>query len=166
MSRGPASPARDLRTRPMTEGDVGTLLALEAECHPDPWTPGMLRDSLAQGHYCRVLELDGAICGHAVLQVAAGEAELLNLCVARACRRQGLGSAFLDRLMALAHEAGAANMFLEVRASNRAAIRLYAAHGFHQVGRRPHYYRLPNGHEDALVMARHLSTGEPYPQPG
>jgi ribosomal-protein-alanine N-acetyltransferase len=53
-------------------------------------------------------------------------------------------------------------MFLEVRASNHAAIQLYSAYGFHQVGRRPHYYRLPDGREDALVMARHLVTGEPY----
>lgn len=149
------------RFRPMTEADLAAVLELEAGCHPDPWTADMLRTSLAQGHRCRVMELDGALQGHAVLQVVAGDAELLDLCIAEAYRGQGWGRLFLCHLVSEAREAGAATLFLEVRVSNEAAIALYAGEGFHQVGRRPRYYVLPEGREDALVMARHLGGDDP-----
>ena len=42
--------------------------------------------------------------------------------------------------------------FLEVRPSNTAAIRLYLAHGFEQVGMRRGYYQAPDGREDAVVL--------------
>jgi len=151
----------------MTEADLATVQGLERECHPDPWTEDMLRTSLRHGHFCRVIETEGEVRGHAVLQVAAGEAELLNLCIGSGWRQRGLGRAFLRHMVDLAREAGAANLFLEVRVSNEAAIALYAGEGFSQVGRRPHYYAVPGGREDALVMARHLTEGSPpVPDPG
>ena len=164
MTQEPPAIATTPRFRAMTPADLDTVLELEAGCHPDPWTAGMLRASLEQGHHCRVLELEGAIGGHAVMQVAGGDAELLDLCIGAGHRGLGLGRAFLRQLVAEARSAGAASLFLEVRASNEAAIRLYTGEGFHQVGRRPRYYVLPDGREDALVMARHLDDGEgPFP---
>jgi ribosomal-protein-alanine N-acetyltransferase len=50
-------------------------------------------------------------------------------------------------------------MFLEVRASNAAAIALYAAEGFSRVARRERYYPADPAtgvREDALVMRRPL----------
>jgi len=163
----PSAPAADApRFRPLGEADLATVRTLEADCHPDPWTEDMLRASLRHGHRCLVAELAGTVCGHAILQVAAGESELLNLCIGPGFRSRGLGRAFLRHLLALARAAGAANMFLEVRASNAAAIALYAGEGFQQVGRRPRYYAVPGGREDALVMARHLDDGDdPCPSP-
>ena len=57
---------------------------------------------------------------------------------------------------------GAEQIFLEVRAGNRAAIALYETSGFAAIGRRIAYY--PPTHpqaprEDALVMRRALVTG-------
>ena len=43
--------------------------------------------------------------------------------------------------------------FLEVRASNQSAYRLYERYGFNEVGRRRDYYPAVGGREDALVMA-------------
>ncbi|MFB6261348.1 MAG: ribosomal protein S18-alanine N-acetyltransferase [Thiohalorhabdaceae bacterium] len=145
--------------RAMTEADLATILALEAGCHPDPWTLDMLQTSLQQGHHCRVLELDGVTMGHAVLQVVAGDAELLDLCIGAGFRGQGWGRLFLRQLITEASEAGASHLFLEVRASNEPAIQVYSGEGFHQVGRRPRYYVLPEGREDALVMARYIGDG-------
>ena len=50
----------------------------------------------------------------------------------------------------------AENLFLEVRQSNRAAIQLYDAMGFHQIGVRVGYYPTKKGNEDAIVMAKAL----------
>ncbi|MEF8793239.1 ribosomal protein S18-alanine N-acetyltransferase [Thiohalorhabdus sp.] len=160
QSQEPRQGAEQPRFRAMTESDLATILELESGCHPDPWTIDMLQTSLRQGHHCRVMELDGAVLGHAVLQVVAGDAELLDLCIGAGIRGQGWGRLFLRHLIREASEAGACHLFLEVRASNEAAIRVYSGEGFHQVGRRPRYYVLPDGREDALVMARYIGDGE------
>jgi ribosomal-protein-alanine N-acetyltransferase len=55
--------------------------------------------------------------------------------------------------MQRALELKAGECFLEVRASNLAAYRLYERYGFNEIGRRRDYYPAPGGREDALVMA-------------
>jgi [ribosomal protein S18]-alanine N-acetyltransferase len=91
--------------------------------------------------------------GFVLARAAAGEAEILTLAVVPAARRQGVGSALLAGAMAAACARGAAEMFLEVAASNAAAHALYAGLGFTEVGRRPRYYA--DG-ADAFVLRRTL----------
>ena len=59
----------------------------------------------------------------------------------------------LEHLMERARERGGRECFLEVRASNTTAYRLYERYGFNEVGRRRAYYPAADGREDALVMA-------------
>jgi len=146
----------DWSLRPMTEADLESVTANERAVHPDPWSRSLFGASLEHGHYCCVLERRGDLWGHAVLDVAAGEAELLNLCIHPAYWRQGLGRALLRHLLSLAQDAGAEDVFLEVRISNHRAIGLYEGEGFTRVGTRPDYYPGAQGTEDALVMARSL----------
>lgn len=157
---GPQDP-ESWSLRPMTEADLESVLANEKAVHPDPWSRSLFEASLEHGHYCYVLERRGDLWGHAVLDVAAGEAELLNLCIHPAYWGQGLGRALLRYLLNLAQDAGAEDVFLEVRSSNNRAIRLYEGEGFTQVGTRPDYYAGPQGPEDAIVMARSLRPAVP-----
>lgn len=78
------------------------------------------------------------------------EWELENIAVLPEFRRRGLGRELLAVLLAQARLHGAARILLEVRESNRAAIRLYEAAGFQQLGRRRAYYHSPI--EDALIL--------------
>jgi ribosomal protein S18 acetylase RimI-like enzyme len=80
---------------------------------------------------------------------AAGEAELLRIAVDPAHRGQGLGQRLLEACQGALAARGMAHLFLEVRASNAAAIRLYGACGWRRCGLRPGYY--PDG-EDALLL--------------
>ena len=57
---------------------------------------------------------------------------------------------------ALRTEKGAEVLTLEVRDSNEAAIRLYAALGFTEIGRRPNYYFHPK--EDARILRKDLTA--------
>ncbi len=59
----------------------------------------------------------------------------------------------LEHLMREAAGHQARECFLEVRASNQAAYRLYERYGFNEIGRRRDYYPAVGGREDALVMA-------------
>ena len=72
------------------------------------------------------------------------EEELLLFAISPAFRRRGLGHALMERFVAEARSNGMKRLFLEMRAGNPAG-HLYEAHGFVAVGRRPHYYRTPDG---------------------
>lgn len=141
-----------LAYRPMAVRDVDAVIAIERAVYPFPWTPGNFRDALAAGNACWLAHLDGALAGYGVMLAAAGEAHLLNLGVAPAWQRQGIGRCLLQFLIAEARKDGAQIMYLEVRPSNRPALALYASLGFTEVGRRKRYYPCHDGREDALVM--------------
>lgn len=142
--------------RPMSRGDADAVFEIEQASYPYPWTRGIFFDCLRIGYCCRVAEFDGAIAGYAILSAAAGEAHLLNLCVAPDHRRKGLGQMLIDGVLVDAELRQAGRLFLEVRPSNRAAIKLYRQNDFHVIGRRPDYYPGDNGYEDALVMVHHI----------
>ncbi|MEW7976798.1 MAG: ribosomal protein S18-alanine N-acetyltransferase, partial [Candidatus Sedimenticola endophacoides] len=144
-----------LRLRPMTDEDVDAVMEVEREAYPFPWSHGIFHDCLRVGYCCWVCTLEERIVGYAVMSVAAGEAHLLNLCVKPARQGQGLGRRLMRRLMNLAREHRADELFLEVRVSNTPALELYHALGFNEIGRRRGYYPLPRGREDAILLARH-----------
>jgi ribosomal-protein-alanine N-acetyltransferase len=138
---------------PMLEQDLGEVIAIERAIYTHPWTRGNFADSLRAGYECRTYRLNGELIGYFVLMVAVGEAHLLNLSVAAPHQRRGYGSALLDEATRLARSLGAANVFLEVRPSNRAAQELYFRYGFRKVAVRRNYYPAHSGREDALVLS-------------
>ena len=93
-----------------------------------------------------------------MMQMAAGEAELLTMAVWPPARRQGLGRQLLRELIGCATAYRAAAIWLEVRVSNTAAVALYRQAGFADIGWRRGYYETPNGREDAIMMRLTLAT--------
>jgi [ribosomal protein S18]-alanine N-acetyltransferase len=142
--------------RPMRTSDVAEVVAIERAAYQFPWSEGIFRDCLRVGYICRVILSGSEVVGYGVMSVGAGEAHILNLCIAEGQRCQGAGRALLRCLLECAATAGAGEAFLEVRPSNTAAIRLYLALGFEQVGMRRGYYQAVNGREDAAVLKRSL----------
>jgi len=90
--------------------------------------------------------LSGVVAGRQILD----EAEILNLAVRPAARRQGEGRMLVLRLLEDFRKNGASRVFLEVRESNRGAIAFYEELGFRAVGTRRDYYQAPS--EAATVM--------------
>ncbi len=153
-----------LKIRPMLPSDLLAVMEIELRAYPFPWSMVNFEDCLRSGYYCCVLEkgtnsnASTHIFGYAVMSVFAGEAQILNICVDPETQGQGLGRRLLQHLIAEAGRKEADTMFLEVRASNRAAIKLYDSSGFNEVGQRRGYYPAEGGaREDALVLA--LSIG-------
>jgi ribosomal-protein-alanine N-acetyltransferase len=144
--------APDVVIRPMTEADVGGVVALERASYQFPWSEGIFRDCLRVGYICRVVTSANRLIGYGVMSVGAGEAHILNLCVDAGVRCQGIGRRMLDYLLDRGAAAGMTEAFLEVRPSNTAAIRLYLSLGFDQVGMRRGYYQAVGGREDAAVL--------------
>jgi ribosomal-protein-alanine N-acetyltransferase len=146
--------------RPMRLDDIDAVAGIEANAYEFPWTVGIFRDCLRAGYECWVLADDMRAIGYAVLSVAAGEAHLLNVCVAPSHSGHGHGTRLVRRMIDLARWHRAERMFLEVRPSNARAIALYDRIGFNEIGRRPNYYPARRGREDAIVMAIELLLPE------
>ena len=144
------------RFRPMRAIDLEGVAAIECHIYTHPWTIGNFRDSLDAGYSCWVLESDGALTGYGVLMMGIDEAHLLNLSIARARQREGLGGLLLDFYIGRARDMGARAMFLEVRPSNLAGRSLYRRAGFRELAMRRNYYPAVTGREDAILMGLDL----------
>jgi ribosomal-protein-alanine N-acetyltransferase len=134
---------RQVKIRAARLADVAAIAAIQdASPEAAKWNPA---DYLK--HDCRVGEVKGSVAGFLVTrQVGPDEREVLNLAVDPAERRTGIARELLRDQMGLVKGA----WFLEVRASNTAAIQLYESAGFERAGSRPGYYREPA--EEAIVM--------------
>ncbi|HTL21106.1 MAG TPA: ribosomal protein S18-alanine N-acetyltransferase [Steroidobacteraceae bacterium] len=150
--------APEVVIRAMRGNDVGEVVGIERSSYQFPWSEGIFRDCLRVGYVCRVVTVSRQVMAYGVMSFGAGEAHILNLCVAEGYRCRGVGRRLLGALIERATAAGMADAFLEVRPSNMAAIRLYLALGFAQVGMRRGYYQAANGREDAAVLRRALRS--------
>jgi ribosomal-protein-alanine N-acetyltransferase len=138
--------------RRMTEADLDAVLKIEYAAFSHPWTRGIFLDGLKSYEIWLMFE-GGQQVGHGVINVIIDEAHLLNITVKPESQGRGLGLALLEKLMQRAYELNGRECFLELRASNQSAYRLYERYGFNEVGRRRDYYPAVGGREDALVMA-------------
>ncbi len=139
--------------RPMTQADLDAVVHIEQAVQPFPWTRGNFVDALESGYVCRVEEQEGEVRGYVILLQLYDEAELLNIGVDAAQQRKGLGRAMLNEMLEFARDGKMNRVFLEVRASNEAALALYRSAGFSEIGVRRGYYRNANFSEDAITMA-------------
>ena len=135
--------------------DILRISELEKECFGDEaWNYRMLASSFGTESFVGILADDGGdIAGYGGITIAADSADIGNVAVAEAYRRGGVGTSLLNGLCEEAKRRGADRVFLEVRVSNSAALRLYLKCGFKGVYARTRYY--PDG-EDCLVMTKEL----------
>ena len=134
---------------------ANTLTTIHAASFDAPWDADVLESFLHAGAFALIAEPSRA--GFVLCRRIADEAEILTLAVDPAHRRRGLGSALLSAAADQAAEAGAAALFLEVASDNAAALALYRARNFIEVGRRRAYYSRPRGAMDALVLRLDLN---------
>ena len=144
--------------RPMAQADLARVAALERASYVFPWNDQIFADCLRVGYHCVVVDTAGGVSGYGVLSMGAGEAHVLNLCIAAEWRRRGIARGLLLALLVHARDRGVRDAFLEVRRSNRAAIALYHKLGFECVGTWRGYYQAEGGREDALVYRLELGA--------
>jgi ribosomal-protein-alanine N-acetyltransferase len=146
--------------RPMIYADLTGVLELEdALFAEEAWSRRMLAGELEQQpetRYYLVAEENGTMAGYAGLLTVGEQADVLTIAVATSRWGQGIGTQLLAALVGEARRRGCAEVFLEVRADNMRAQRLYKWWGFTEIGIRRGYYQ-PSG-TDAIVMRRDLSA--------
>ena len=138
--------------RDMNLADVAEIVCIEQRVHACPWSSGNFIDALKSNYVCKVYEAEGETLGYVVFMFVVDEVHLLNISIVADYQRKGLGRGLLGATMKIARACNMRRMLLEVRHSNAAALGLYRAVGFRQVGLRHGYYSAGNGREDAIVM--------------
>lgn len=140
---------------PMELCHVPQIALLERRCFSDPWSETSVAGELTNPLSLWLVALaGGTVVGYVGSQTVLDEADVMNVAVDPAYRRQGVGKGLMLALMAALRQAGVRTLALEVRASNEAAQALYKNLGFEQAGRRPGYYARPR--EDALILKKRL----------
>ncbi len=142
-----------MQLSPMQTCDVTAVAGLEKECFSVPWSEKSLMSELDNPLSVWLVAREGeTLAGYIGAQAVLDEADMMNLAVAPQYRQCGIGTALVRALVDTLRERGVRTLTLEVRASNETAIRVYAALGFAQVGRRRNYYEKPK--EDALILRK------------
>ena len=140
--------------------DAARMAALDASASPYPWSASQYRPACTglatNPERGLMLERGPELLGFIVFAQVLDEASIHNIVVAVSARRQGFGAQLLEAVLAELARDRVRCCQLEVRRSNTAARRLYAALGFTVDGTRKNYYPLPGGREDAILMSRDI----------
>ena len=143
-----------IEIRQATVLDLPEIMKLEtASFANDAWPEETFKSELAAKHTYYILALeDKLVVGYAGLSKLPGsdQADIQTIAVREDKRGLGIGKKLMDTLTLQATELGAKEIFLEVRADNSAAQKLYKLFGFKQIGTRKKYYQ-PDG-VDAFIM--------------
>lgn len=146
----------------MRRRHLRSVLAIETQVYPKPWTPGTFQSELEQmrdgyRHYV-VATMESRVVGYAGLLYSGDDAHVTNIAVEPARQGHHVGTRLLLHQVRYAADQGFKSLTLEVRVSNRAAQELYRRFGLAPAGIRKNYYE---GVEDAIVMWCHdIHTSE------
>lgn len=152
---------RHLQTRPMGAADAEGAAELEQRCfagaHHEAWSANMFLSEVGEDVSAPrswwVAHDNGKLLGFAGGMVVDNDIQILDVAVDPDQRRRGIARKLLAHVSYDAQMLGATTASLEVETENAAAIALYRALGFEQIGCRRDYYGAGN---DALVMQTSL----------
>lgn len=142
--------------RLMQTADVEAVLQIEQRVQTHPWTRQQFAEAVTQ-YQSTVIEKQGRVVGFCILQPVLDEANLLLMAVDPSQQGQGLGYELLTQSLTWLKN-NPIQVFLEVRQSNIAAIKLYEKADFHQIDLRKNYYPQPDGtREHAIIMVKNCT---------
>ena len=138
---------------------IASIEELEKLCFSSPWNQAQMKKQMKdQMHeFIAAISDDANVLGYVSMMYVLDEGYIANVAVSPEHRRKGIADKIINKLCLICDELELSFVTLEVRATNTAAISLYAKHGFEQVGRRKNYYDLPK--EDAILMTKFLNRG-------
>jgi ribosomal-protein-alanine N-acetyltransferase len=145
--------------RALDPADARAVAAIHAEGFARGWPAAdverMLADATTVGDGAATAGWPSQLIGFVLSRVAADEAEILSIGVKRSWQGRRVAAGLLAHHLSRVGQRGAQALFLEVEEGNRPAIALYRRFGFFDVGKRPSYYKKPDGRAaNAIVMRR------------
>lgn len=141
----------------LNDADLEQVYHIETLCHPFPWSKNTLLSNQGERYINKKISVNHQLVGFLICHVVLDEATLFNIAIHPDMQKQGLATALINQLLNELEQKKVHTLWLEVRASNHTAIRLYEHLGFNQITVRANYYPTIQGREDAIIMAYTLS---------
>lgn len=135
------------------ESHIDQVMAIEEAAQQYPMNQRVMLSCLGKRYFNVLATVDGQPVGFYIGEYVAGEASVIEICVAPDQQGKGLGRLLMQHFIEQAQALGAQSCWLEVRESNVAAQKLYASLDFNELDRRKNYYPTEQGREDALMMS-------------
>lgn len=140
-----------LEVRELAYADLPVVISIERRSFRSPWSVGMFSLEMSKADTIALAVVEHArVIGYLVLSRYDRAWHLMNVAVAPEHRRRGVASILIRDALGRIDEDQPVT--LEVRPTNRSAIKLYVGLGFRSCGLRKGYY--PDNGEDALIMWR------------
>jgi len=144
----------------MCREDLSAVLEIERRAFSQPWSRAFFERELATPFASLTVAMDESdarplLVGYSCRWRVTDEVHLLNVAVHPSRRGGGIGRQLVEAVIREARASRARTMFLEVRAGNMAARRLYRTLGFRDLGVRRGYY---GPGQDAIVMELRLDS--------
>ena len=144
--------AIDVQLTPMRRRHLRTVLRIETEVYPRPWTMNLFVSELgmrsSRSYY--VAKVGPTVVGYSGMMLVGEDAHVTTIAVDPKWHRHQIGTRLMANIVRDGRDRGARHLTLEVRVSNEPAQRMYRTFGFRPAGIRKGYYVETN--EDALIM--------------
>ena len=141
----------DISFNKLTRRDLDEIMSIEADSQPDAWNRKafwkILKNPMTRA---ATIQVDGETLGFTICVAEGLSCRLLNIAIATAWRRKGLGTAALQDVEAFARKKALVEICFEVRESNLAAQMLYKKLGYEAIDIMRGYY----GDDDGYRMRK------------
>lgn len=142
---------KQLVIRGMEEKDMGQVVQIERVSFSFPWSEVSFSKELYKPHSIpKVAVVGDKVVGYVCAECVVDEGHVLNLAVHPDFRKMDIATSLVSHIIEELKLKGCKFLYLEVRASNQVARRLYEGFGFKVVGVRKNYYAGPV--EDGVIM--------------
>jgi ribosomal-protein-alanine N-acetyltransferase len=136
--------------------DLEEVLFIESSASLAPWSPKIFLEEMQNLlAFCFVMKREGgskpSVIGFICFRNVAEESELLNISIHPDYRQLGFGKKLMQFYIAFCIPLGIKTFYLEVNASNQAAIHLYQCFSYESFGSRKKFYQRQF---DALLMLK------------
>ena len=134
--------------------EIYRIAQLEYAVFPDPWSEKEIKNTLQQDHtFCVAAKCCDSVLGYFICYFVLDECEVARIAVAEDARCRGIGQNLFENMIDICRRKGLGRILLDVRKSNRTAIRFYEKNHFQVDGIRRNYYG-GTAPEDAILMSR------------
>jgi ribosomal-protein-alanine N-acetyltransferase len=138
------------RARP---DDADGIEMIENESFGDPFQKKDIFGYIcSESGMCFTATDESGVVGYVIGTKIPPEGEIYRIAVRPDKRQRGIGYRLLSYALKTELGHGVETVFLEVRSKNIAAIALYRAYGFKEIGVRKNYYQNPT--DDAIIMLK------------
>jgi ribosomal-protein-alanine N-acetyltransferase len=142
-----------IEIRRLSLADLPEVEEIERRAYQTPWSRSMFASELAKKTSVCLGAFEGdRLVGYIVNSRYADAWHVMNVAVDPDFQGRGIATRLLERLFELTDDEEGRGYTLEVRVSNKGAIKLYERLGFERHGIRRGYYT--DNREDALIMWR------------